>query len=97
MERELQQRVSGIARCGAEWGVWRSGVFQQYRLLLRRQRNSEKFLLLERKTFHDSCPDQRVLHLSRRVAQRLGQRNIEWHCLGDRKYGLRRPARFRRE
>ena len=37
MERELEQRVPGIARRRAEWRVGRAGVFQQHGLLLRRQ------------------------------------------------------------
>ena len=39
----------------------------------------------------------RVVHLSRRAAQRLRQWDLQRHRLGDRKYGHGRPARLRRE
>ena len=56
MERELEQRVSGIARRGAERRVGRAGVFQQHGLLLRRECDSEILLHRQRKTFHHASP-----------------------------------------
>ncbi len=51
----------------------------------------------KRKTFRHAGSYGGVLHLSRRAAQRLGQRHFERHRLGHRKYGHGSPARLRRK
>ena len=76
----VYQELAGAVPNGV-WGV--PAYFNSTVYYCDQGRDTEILLDRQRKAFHHACPHGRVVHLSRRAAQRFGQRDLQRHRLGD--------------